>query len=54
MVTIDAQGNPVEKGSVWFDERVIRISVCAWTTTSEIISQTVASFQKAYQLSINS
>ncbi len=41
-------------GSVWFDERVIRISVCAWTTTSEIISQTVASFQKAYQLSINS
>ena len=28
MVTIDAQGNPVEKGSVWFDDTVSKITSC--------------------------
>jgi len=34
-------------GSVWKGRRVIRISVCAWSTTQEDISKTVASFQRA-------
>ena len=36
-------------GSNWFDQSVIRISVCTWTTTEADISTTVASFKKARQ-----
>jgi len=31
-------------GSVWKGRRVIRISVCAWTTTQDDISKSVSSF----------
>ncbi len=34
-------------GSSWFDQSVIRISVCTWTTTEADISATVASFKEA-------
>ncbi|MEL6836445.1 MAG: aminotransferase class V-fold PLP-dependent enzyme [Bacteroidota bacterium] len=34
-------------GSHWRGRRVIRISVCAWTTTSEDVQRSVASFQEA-------
>jgi len=34
-------------GSVWKDRRVIRISVCAWSTTPKDISRTVESFRLA-------
>ena len=34
-------------GSSWFGRKVIRVSVCAWTTTSEDVDRTVAAFQKA-------
>ncbi|MEL6969337.1 MAG: aminotransferase class V-fold PLP-dependent enzyme [Bacteroidota bacterium] len=34
-------------GSHWHGRRVIRISVCAWTTTSEDVQRSVASFQEA-------
>ena len=34
-------------GSQWFGQKVIRISVCSWATTSEDVSRSVASFVKA-------
>ncbi len=34
-------------GSQWFGKRVIRISVCSWSTTSEDVTRSVASFVKA-------
>jgi glutamate/tyrosine decarboxylase-like PLP-dependent enzyme len=36
-------------GSFWKGRRVIRISVCSWATTSEDISRSVRSFQKALE-----
>ncbi|MBI3234074.1 MAG: aspartate aminotransferase family protein [Bacteroidetes bacterium] len=34
-------------GSVWFDKKVIRISVCSWATTEEDVIRSVLSFVKA-------
>lgn len=34
-------------GSIWFDRKVMRISVCSWATTAEDISRSVESFKKA-------
>ena len=40
-------------GSVWFDKKVMRVSICSWATTKEDISLSVKSFEKALQLTIN-
>lgn len=37
-------------GSIWFGQKVIRISVCSWATTKEDVSRSVASFKKAYEI----
>lgn len=37
-------------GSTWNNTKVIRISICAWTTTEEDIKRTIDSFEKAYLL----
>ncbi len=34
-------------GSTWEGKKIVRISVCAWTTTEEDIIRSMASFQKA-------
>jgi len=34
-------------GSVWFNRKVIRISVCSWATTEEDVTRSVLSFLKA-------
>lgn len=34
-------------GSVWFDKKVIRISVCSWATTKEDVEISILSFVKA-------
>ena len=34
-------------GSTWFGKKVIRVSVCSWATTSEDITRSVNSFQRA-------
>lgn len=34
-------------GSLWFDEKVIRISVCSWATTEEDVRLSIASFVEA-------
>lgn len=34
-------------GSIWFDEKVIRISVCSWATTEEDVNRCILSFVKA-------
>lgn len=34
-------------GSVWFNKKVIRISVCSWATTKEDVTRSVLSFLKA-------
>ena len=39
-------------GSIWNNMKVIRVSICAWTTTKKDIELSIASFKKAYQLSI--
>ncbi|MDX1479991.1 MAG: aminotransferase class V-fold PLP-dependent enzyme [Saprospiraceae bacterium] len=36
-------------GSEWFGRRVIRVSICAWTTTPEDITRSVASFAQAIE-----
>lgn len=36
-------------GSQWAGRHVIRISVCAWTTTAEDVTRSVASFQEALE-----
>lgn len=41
-------------GSTWKGRRVIRISVCAWTTTEEDVGRSVASFKKALELATSS
>ena len=40
-------------GAVWFDQKVIRISVCSWATTEDDVRRSVASFQKAHQMVTN-
>jgi len=39
-------------GSVWKERRVIRISVCAWSTTTEDISKSVESFKLAKEATL--
>ncbi|RIA09332.1 glutamate/tyrosine decarboxylase-like PLP-dependent enzyme [Flavobacteriaceae bacterium MAR_2010_72] len=34
-------------GAVWFNRKVIRVSVCSWATTPEDITRSVKSFEKA-------
>ena len=36
-------------GSTWEGEKVIRVSICSWTTTQEDIIRSVNSFKKAFQ-----
>ena len=37
-------------GSTWKGHKVIRISVCSWSTTEEDVQKSVNSFAKAYQM----
>ena len=37
-------------GSIWNGTKVIRISICAWTTTAKDISRSVVSFEKAFKV----
>lgn len=37
-------------GSTWYGQQVIRISVCSWATTSDDVSLSVQSFEKALAL----
>ncbi len=37
-------------GSVWFDKKVMRVSICSWATTEEDINIAVKSFEKALSL----
>ena len=37
-------------GSVWSDRKVMRVSICSWTTTEKDISRSVASFKEALHL----
>ena len=37
-------------GSVWFDKKVIRISVCSWATTEEDVTRSIRSFVLARNL----
>ena len=44
LTRIQQSGNCWCGGSVWFDEPVIRISVCSWRTTVTDVEKTVATF----------
>ena len=37
-------------GSVWFDKKVMRVSICSWATTENDINISVASFKKALNM----
>lgn len=37
-------------GSMWFDKKVMRVSICSWATTENDISKSVESFKKAFEL----
>lgn len=37
-------------GSIWFDKKVMRVSICSWATTQDDITTSVSSFKKALQL----
>lgn len=39
-------------GSMWFDKKVMRVSICSWATTENDISKSVKSFEKALELEI--
>jgi glutamate/tyrosine decarboxylase-like PLP-dependent enzyme len=39
-------------GSVWFGKKVMRVSICSWTTTKKDISISVASFKKALEMEV--
>jgi len=39
-------------GSTWFDEKVIRVSICSWLTKSEDIQKTVSSFESCLRLAL--
>jgi glutamate/tyrosine decarboxylase-like PLP-dependent enzyme len=47
LTTVQSSGECWAGGSTWFGRRVIRLSVCAWTTTEQDITCTAASFTKA-------
>ena len=49
MRDIQDQGICWVGGSTWFGQKVIRISICAWTTTDEDIHLAVSSFRQALQ-----
>lgn len=40
-------------GSIWFEIKVIRVSICSWATTENDISRTIESFKKALKLTGN-
>jgi glutamate/tyrosine decarboxylase-like PLP-dependent enzyme len=40
-------------GAVWFDEPVIRISVCSWATTTTDVDRSVAVFVKARETAVS-
>ena len=37
-------------GSLWFNKKVIRVSICSWATTENDISKSVKSFEKALKM----
>ncbi len=37
-------------GSIWFDKKVMRVSICSWATTSKDITIAVKSFKKALSI----
>lgn len=37
-------------GSVWFNKKVMRVSICSWATTEEDITKSVKSFARALQM----
>ncbi|GAA3621742.1 pyridoxal phosphate-dependent decarboxylase family protein [Flavivirga jejuensis] len=37
-------------GSMWFDKKVMRVSICSWATTKNDITKSVESFKKALEL----
>lgn len=37
-------------GSIWFDKKVMRVSICSWATTKQDITLAVKSFEKALNL----
>lgn len=39
-------------GSVWFNKKVMRVSICSWATTSKDITIAVESFKKALSITI--
>jgi len=39
--------------STWNGTKVIRISICAWTTTEEDINRSIGSFEHAYHSILN-
>jgi glutamate/tyrosine decarboxylase-like PLP-dependent enzyme len=39
-------------GSIWANRKVMRVSVCSWTTTEDDIGRSVASFKKALQMAM--
>ena len=41
-------------GSVWFDKKVMRVSICSWATTEEDINIAVSSFKKALTIVLSS
>jgi len=40
-------------GSVWFNRKVMRVSICSWATTKNDITKAVQSFKKALELETN-
>jgi len=41
-------------GSIWFDKKVMRVSICSWVTTEEDINIAVKSFEKALTIVLSS
>lgn len=38
-------------GSIWFEKKVMRVSICSWATTESDITKAVKSFEKALEIS---
>ncbi|WP_431167096.1 pyridoxal phosphate-dependent decarboxylase family protein [Tenacibaculum halocynthiae] len=38
-------------GSIWFEKKVMRVSICSWATTKSDITKAVKSFEKALEIS---
>lgn len=49
LAKVQSSGECWAGGSTWFGRRVIRLSVCAWTTTEADITRSVNSFIAAYK-----